>query len=159
MNKLFRQVTIYVLIFVGAAVLTGAVAALLVNISDRKEEEAQYPLKVVEIAEDELDPAYGAKFPQEYDRFVKTGRRLRQDRYGVEPYSKLEKYWRWCGGRIRLQQGSQRGTRPLLRPDRPGKHRARQDRGAARRVYQLPRGRGAPTDRGIRLGGIQPHAL
>ena len=41
--------------FVGGLVIMGLIAALLVNITTRKAEGEQYPLKVVEIADDELD--------------------------------------------------------------------------------------------------------
>jgi nitrite reductase (cytochrome c-552) len=103
------------LIFVGAAVLTGVVAALLVNISDRKDEQAEYPLKVVEIGEDELDPAvWGQNFPQEYDRFVKTEEDYGSTEYGgSEPYSKLEKYPAmvrlWAGYAFSKDHNEERG--------------------------------------------------
>ncbi len=89
-----RSIWIYIGIFLVAAALTAAVAALLVNITGRKVEEAQYPLKVVEIGPDELDPAvWGQNFPSEYDSFVRTEENYGQTAYGgSEPYSKLERY-------------------------------------------------------------------
>ena len=89
-----RQVLVYIVIFIIAAALTAAVAALLVNISQRQLEAKQYPLKVVEIPEGELDPAvWGENFPHEYDRFVKTQEDYGQTPYGGStPYDKLERY-------------------------------------------------------------------
>ncbi len=51
-----------------AALSTGVVLALLSNIQGKQEEAKQYPLKVVEISENELDPAvWGLNFPVQYD--------------------------------------------------------------------------------------------
>ncbi|MBI5960831.1 MAG: ammonia-forming cytochrome c nitrite reductase subunit c552 [Chloroflexi bacterium] len=91
---LSRQTLLYALVFVGAAALTAAVAALLVNIDENKDAAASYPLKVVEISDTELDPeVWGKNFPLEYDRFVKTEEDYGRTPYGgSEDYSKIERY-------------------------------------------------------------------
>ena len=59
--------------FAGGLIIMGLVAALLVNISTRKAEAEEYPLKVVELAPGEVDPAvWGKNFPRHYDSFMKT---------------------------------------------------------------------------------------
>ncbi len=89
-----KQLPIYIAIFIAAALLTALVAGLLTNISSRKNEAAQYPLKVVEIGQEELDPAvWGKNFPYEYDTFVKTEENYGQTPYGgSDPYDKLERF-------------------------------------------------------------------
>lgn len=110
-----RQILVYIAIFVIAAALTAAVAALLVNISQRQLEAKQYPLKVVEIPEGELDPAvWGENFPHEYDRFVKTQEDYGQTPYGGStPYDKLERYpilkRLWAGNPFSVDYNEERG--------------------------------------------------
>jgi nitrite reductase (cytochrome c-552) len=83
-----------ILAFVVGFVLLGGLAFLLTNIMTRKAEAVEYPLKVVQIGEKELDPAvWGQNFPREYDSFKKTQDRTIQTPYGGSvPYDKLEKY-------------------------------------------------------------------
>lgn len=116
MNKVFsRQNLIYAAIFVIAAGLTIVVAALLVNISENKDEESEYPLKVIEIADTELDPeVWGKNFPYQYDRFVKTEENYGETVYGgSEPYSKLERYPAmvrlWAGYAFSKDHNEERG--------------------------------------------------
>ncbi len=110
-----RQMLIYVTIFIVAAALTAAVAALLINISKRKQEAAQYPLKVIEIPEGELDPVvWGKNFPDQYDRFVKTREDYGETPYGGStPYSKLERYPAmirlWAGYAFSIDHNEDRG--------------------------------------------------
>ena len=80
--------------FVGGLVIMGLIAALLVNITTRKSEAEEYPLKVVEIAPDEVDPSeWGKNFPRHYDSFMKTQDSTISTPYGGSvPYSKLERY-------------------------------------------------------------------
>jgi nitrite reductase (cytochrome c-552) len=116
MKRLFtRQTLAYVLVFVGAAVLTAGVAALLMNINSRKAEETEYPLKVVEISDDELDPAvWGQNYPRQYDRFVRTEENYGQTPYGGgDPYNKLERYPAmvrlWAGYAFSVDFNEERG--------------------------------------------------
>lgn len=110
-----RQSLIYVFLTVVVAIATFAVVAVLFNITDRKDEASQYPLKVVEISETELDPAvWGANFPYQYDSFKRT-----QEDYGTTPfggstvYSKLERYPAmvrlWAGYAFSKDHNEERG--------------------------------------------------
>lgn len=116
MKSLFaRQNLIYGTVFVIAAGLTMVVAALLVNINENKAEESEYPLKVVEIAADELDPeVWGQNFPYQYDRFTMTQENYGETKYGgSEPYSKLERYPAmirlWAGYAFSVDHNEERG--------------------------------------------------
>ncbi len=116
MNKVFsRQTFIYIMVFAGAVLLTIGVTALLISINQRQNEAAQFPLRVVEIAADELDPAvWGQNFPRQYDRFMMT-----QENYGATPYggsevySKLERYPAmvtiWAGYAFSKDHNEERG--------------------------------------------------
>ncbi len=112
---LSRQMVVYAAIFLAAAVLTAAVASLLVNITERKREAAQYPLKVVEIREGELDPAvWGKNFPHQYDSFLKTKEDYGKTPYGGStPYNKLEAYpvmkRLWAGYAFSIDHNEDRG--------------------------------------------------
>jgi len=88
-----NRLWLYIGLFVVAAVATVVVVAVLMNIQGKKDEATQYPLKVVEIAADELDPAvWGLNFPVQYDSFKKTAENYGPTTYGgSEPYSKLER--------------------------------------------------------------------
>lgn len=125
-----RQLPIYIVIFVVAAVLTAVVAALLVNIDTHKDEAAVYPLKVVEIGEDELDPAiWGQNFPYEYDTFVKTEENYGQTPYGgSDPYDKLARFPAlkrlWAGYAFSKDYNEERGHYYALSDQ---KETARQD--------------------------------
>ncbi len=95
MTRLFsRQNFIYLVILVVTALATAVVAGLLTNIAQHKSENQEYPLKVVEIGEKELDPAvWGQNFPHQYDSFVKTKEDYGETPYGGSTvYSKLERY-------------------------------------------------------------------
>ena len=82
-----RAVT-YVAVFIAAAVITAAVAAVLVNISNRKMEAREFPLKVVAIEEGEIDPAvWGQNFPHQHDSFDRTREDYGKTRYGVSTRS------------------------------------------------------------------------
>ena len=88
-----KRLWLYIGLFALAAVLTIVVVGLLTNIQGRKDEAMQYPLKVVAMDPDELDPAvWGLNFPVQYDSFKQTETNYGRTAYGgSEPYSKLEK--------------------------------------------------------------------
>jgi nitrite reductase (cytochrome c-552) len=87
-----RSLIIYALVFVGAVLLTVGVAALFVNINERQMEAKISPVKVVDIAENEIDPAvWGKNFPVHYEMFMGTQQDgVRTPYGGSEVYSKLE---------------------------------------------------------------------
>ncbi len=116
MKKLFsRPLVAYGAVFVVAVGLTLIVAALLSSIIQRKAEETEYPLKVVEIGEDEIDPAvWGQNFPNHYDRFILTRTDGNSTPYGgSEVYSKLERYPAmvrlWAGYAFSKDHNEERG--------------------------------------------------
>jgi nitrite reductase (cytochrome c-552) len=78
---------------IGALVMAG-LGALLLNIQERRSEALEFPLQVVPIAENELDPAvWGNNFPREYDSFKRTQDDTVRTKYGGSvPYDKLEVY-------------------------------------------------------------------
>ncbi|MEZ4836435.1 MAG: ammonia-forming cytochrome c nitrite reductase subunit c552 [Caldilineaceae bacterium] len=110
-----RRTLLYGSIFIVAALATVAVAILLLNINDRKHEATEYPLRVVEIAEDELDPSvWGANFPMHYDSFMRTQEDYGQTPYGgSDPYSKIERYPAmarlWAGYAFSIDHNEERG--------------------------------------------------
>ena len=64
------------------AVATAAIAALLVNIIERKGEAQQTFFRVVELTDETIDPAvWGKNFPQQYDAYLRTVDQQRT-RYG-----------------------------------------------------------------------------
>lgn len=101
--------------FVAGLIIMGLVALLLVNITTRKAEGEQYPLQVVEIAPDELDPAvWGKNFPRQYDGYLKTQESTVNTPYGGSvPYSKLERYPAmvrlWAGYAFSKDHNEERG--------------------------------------------------
>ena len=114
-NKSVWMRLVYLAAFAGAGAVTIAILALLFNIQDRKEEAFQYPLNVVEIADDEIDPEiWGRNFPMEYDSFVKTELDYGSTEYGGStPYSKLDKVPAmkriWAGYSFAMDHNEERG--------------------------------------------------
>ena len=114
-NTFPKRTILYGVAFVGTLLLTLGVVMLLISITERQQEARQYPLQVVEIAEDEIDPAvWGLNFPSHYDRFIMT-----QTDYGETPYggstaySKLERYPAmirlWAGYAFSRDHNEERG--------------------------------------------------
>ena len=87
-----RSLAALAAVFVAGALVLVGIAALLLNIQDRQREAEEYPLKVVEVAATELNPAvWGRNFPREYDTFLKTQDSTLKTKYGGSvPFSKLE---------------------------------------------------------------------
>jgi len=100
--------------FIGLVAMAG-IAFLLTNIMTHKNEEAEYPLKTVQIAANELDPAvWGQNFPREYDSFKKTEIDGVETPYGgSNAYSKLDKYpvlkTLWAGYAFSKDYNEERG--------------------------------------------------
>jgi nitrite reductase (cytochrome c-552) len=77
-----RTILIVVGAAVAGAVAAAGVAALLVNISNRKHEATNPYFRVVELTDDTVDPAiWGKNFPQQYDGYRQTVDQIRT-RYG-----------------------------------------------------------------------------
>ncbi len=104
-----------VLAFLLGLVLMGGIAYLLTSIQMHKAEQVKYPLKVVTIAANELDPAvWGQNFPREYDTFMKTKDDTISTPYGGSvPFSKLDKYpilkRVWAGYAFSVEYNKARG--------------------------------------------------
>ncbi len=76
------RLSVLVLFVIVTAAVAAGVAALLVNIYERKQEAKNPFLRVVELAEDTEDPAvWGKNFRSEYDQYRKTVDQVRT-RYG-----------------------------------------------------------------------------
>jgi nitrite reductase (cytochrome c-552) len=103
------------LVLVGLILVGVGIGALLMNITQHQTEARQYPLKIVDIAEDEIDASvWGANFPMHYDRFMMTEQNYGATTYGgSEPYSKLEKYPAmirlWAGYAFSKDHNEERG--------------------------------------------------
>lgn len=110
-----RSSLIYAGILALVAALTIGVVSLLLNIEQRKQEAVQFPLRVVEIADGELDPAvWGRNFPHQYDTFSRTQEDYGTTPYGGStPYSKLELYPAmvrlWAGYAFSKDHNEERG--------------------------------------------------
>jgi nitrite reductase (cytochrome c-552) len=88
-----RSLVLLLLAFVVGMALMAGLGALLLSIQGRKAEALQYPLKVVQISNSELDPSvWGKNFPYEYDSFLKMQDTTISTPFGGSvKYSKLER--------------------------------------------------------------------
>ncbi len=67
--KIWHYIVIIVIVAIGTALVTG----LLVNIFERKSESLNPYVRLVEVTEDDTDPAkWGINWPREYDSYKKT---------------------------------------------------------------------------------------
>jgi nitrite reductase (cytochrome c-552) len=113
--KVNRSTWLLIGAFVFGLLVMAGFGALLVNIQQRQAEAIEYPLRVVEIAEDELDPAvWGRNFPRQYDSFMRTEIDNMPTPYGgSEPYDKLERYPAmvrlWAGYAFAIDHNEERG--------------------------------------------------
>jgi nitrite reductase (cytochrome c-552) len=85
------------LLYFGTVLLVAActflVAALLLNVRERKEEAREHFLKLVDLDENTVDPAvWGQNFPRQYDGYLRTADNERSQHGGSEalPPSKLD---------------------------------------------------------------------
>ena len=68
----------YVIIFALAAVACGLVAALLMNIFERKAEAMNPYVRLVEVTEDTTDPeVWGVNWPKQYESYLLTAESTR----------------------------------------------------------------------------------
>ena len=105
----------YIAAFALAALAVFAIAWLLNNIQGKKEEAAQYPLRVVEIPAGTVDPAvWGQNFPVQFDSFSQTQTNYGRTPFGgSEPFSKLEENPAmkrlWAGYAFSIDHNEDRG--------------------------------------------------
>jgi nitrite reductase (cytochrome c-552) len=84
---------VYAATVVVTAAVTFLIAALLLNIRERKQEAREHYLKLVDLDENTVDPAvWGRNFPRQYDGYLRTADNERSQHGGSEalPPSKLE---------------------------------------------------------------------
>jgi nitrite reductase (cytochrome c-552) len=68
-----RPVSAYIVIAVVVAIVTAGATALLVNIFERKQEARSTFVKLVEVTDDDVDPAkWGTNWPREFDGYKRT---------------------------------------------------------------------------------------
>ncbi len=68
-----RGIWPYVLVAVLSALVTFGLAALLLNVAERKREGREQYFKLAELTEDTVDPAiWGRDFPRQYDGYLRT---------------------------------------------------------------------------------------
>src|SRR5512137_1448545 len=77
-----RTIVAYAAVAVGTALATAVVAALLINIFQRKQEAKNPFLRLVEVTENDVDPKkWGVNWPREYDGYLRTAEPTRT-KYG-----------------------------------------------------------------------------
>ena len=119
-SRFTRSRLLLAAVFACAALAIAAIALLLVDIQAKKNEANQYPLQVLQIPEDELDPeVWGANFPRQYDSFLKTADSTIETTYGGSvPYSKLEAnpalVRLWAGYSFSIDHNEERGHQNAL---------------------------------------------
>src|SRR5262245_49565569 len=87
----WRARLIYGVTILLAAAGSFLVAALLMNIQQRKQESQEHYLKLADLDEDTVDPAiWGRNFPRQYDGYKRTVDMERTRHGGSEAFSKLE---------------------------------------------------------------------
>ncbi len=86
-----RGWVLYLATILVTAGATYVVVALLMNISERKEEAKQHYFKIVDLNEDVIDPAeWGKNFPRQYDSYKRTAENTSRRHGGSEAISKLD---------------------------------------------------------------------
>jgi nitrite reductase (cytochrome c-552) len=86
-----KTIVLLIVLCVVVAAATFAVTALLMNIQSRKAEGKDTYVKLVELTEDDVDPAkWGENFPREYDGYKRTSDIERTKYGGSEALSKLD---------------------------------------------------------------------
>ncbi len=110
-----RSIIVLIGAFLLGATLMAGIGALLFNIDTRKEEAAEFPAKLVQIDQNELDPAvWGKNFPREYNSFMKTKDDTISTPFGGSvPFDKLARYPAlkriWAGYAFSVEYNKARG--------------------------------------------------
>ena len=136
---------------------TAAIAALLVNIMERKREAQNSFFRVVELTDETVDPAiWGKNFPLQYDAYLRTVDQQRTRYGGSEAMPQIAHRSRPAldrgaitpGGRsaaeddvggLRVCQGFPQEARPRVHARGPDLHRARAELQAAGHLHPLSR--------------------
>lgn len=87
-------------ILIGVLIITASVVALLISVFERQQEARLTYFKVIDLADDEPDPAlWGKNFPRQYEAYMQTMRTSELVKYsafgrygGSESFSRLDKY-------------------------------------------------------------------
>lgn len=91
-----RRLIGYVTVIIITMLMTGGIIALLINIKDRKEESKVTHVNVVDLREEDTDPAiWGRNYPREYDGYKKTSDIERTTYGGSEAFSKIDEDTDW----------------------------------------------------------------
>lgn len=86
-----RRLAPYILVIIGTAAATWAVATLLLNISTRKLEAQHKYILLAELSEDSVDPAdWATSFRRQYQGYLRTSDTVRTRYGGSEAINKLE---------------------------------------------------------------------
>ena len=79
-----------------AAATMAGIAALLLNVAERKREAKTHYLELVKLTEDTIDPVeWGKNFPRQYDGYRRTVDTQRTRHGGSEAFQKLDEDPRW----------------------------------------------------------------
>ncbi|MFI5027201.1 MAG: ammonia-forming cytochrome c nitrite reductase subunit c552, partial [Solirubrobacterales bacterium] len=79
-----------------AAAAMAGIAALLLNIAERKREAKTHYLELVKLTDDTIDPVeWGKNFPRQYDGYRRTVDTQRTRHGGSEAFQKLDEDPRW----------------------------------------------------------------
>ena len=132
------KIVAFALVVIVVAIVVAAVTGLLINIFERKQEEKNPFLKVVQVTEDTVDPAvWGANWPREFDGYKKTATPTRT-KYGggsasegaLPPQKALRNPWlerMFAGYAFAIDYRDRRGHAFMM-----------QDQQATRRVTERP---------------------
>src|SRR4051812_21040619 len=72
-SKWFKSRLGYLILTALTAIAAALAAALLVNIQERKQEQKRPYVRLVEVGEDDTDPAkWGKNWPSQYDGYLRT---------------------------------------------------------------------------------------
>src|SRR4051794_1532944 len=90
-RRRWRRALSYLSVILLTATATFLLAALLMNIQERKQEAKEHFIKLAEMDEDTIDPAlWGRNFPRQYDIYKRTVDTERTRHGGSEAFSRLE---------------------------------------------------------------------
>jgi nitrite reductase (cytochrome c-552) len=90
-SGIMKPRTIYLVLIALTALATFGITALLMNVSERKQEALQTYVPLVNLTEDTIEPAeWGKNFPRQYDGYKRTVDTARTKYGGSEAFQKLD---------------------------------------------------------------------